>query len=479
MSSALIQTFLTSFQKHFNNEPTAQQAVVMEQLTHFLFSDADAPCFLLSGYAGTGKSSLLGAFVKTLTQLKGKVKLLAPTGRAAKVLGDKSNRPATTIHKQIYRRGMSTDGSFSMTKMPNLSKNTVFIVDEASMIGDFTLESSGDVNQRNLLEDLMEHVFSREGCRLILLGDEGQLPPVGSDESPALNVRYMKENFPRLTLQAAKLTEVVRQKSTSMILENATYLRSIGEVIIPKLKVKGEVRRLQGDETQEELESSYARVGKEETLVVTRSNKRANLFNQHIRARLFYREEDLSAGDILMAVKNNYFWVEEDSPMGFIANGEMLEVKRITDRTERYGFHFVKAQVQFVDYPELSERDIWMIIDTLTSEGPSLNKEQQRQLYVEIEKEYFFEKNKRKRMEAVLRDPFFNALQVKFAYAVTCHKAQGGQWKNVFVDQGYFVEDMMDSAYLRWLYTAFTRATEQVFLINFHSLFFTEEVEVQ
>lgn len=458
----------------FGMEPTRDQAKVIGQLDTFLSADADFSCFVLSGYAGTGKTSLMASLVKSLVKNRIKVRMMAPTGRAAKVLGFKAERMATTIHKVIYRRGLASDGNYRVTKMPNLAKNTVFIVDEASMIGDYTMQNDGTVNQMNLLEDLMEFVFSGKGCKLILLGDEGQLPPVGSDYSPALHADYLKNTFFNLNLTTGRLTEVVRQQNQSSILVNATKLRSAEEFAYPKFELvkKGDLIRLSGEDTQDRLEQSYQEVGLDETIVITRSNKRANLFNQHIRGRIHWYEDELNNGDLLMAVKNNYFWLEETSPMGFIANGEMFKIKRVLSREEKYGFHFATVIVEFVDYPDESERELIVLMDTLSVEGPSLGREEMKRLFFEIEKDYIDIKAKKKRYDKIVKDPYFNALQVKYAYAVTCHKSQGGQWAHVYIDQGYLVDEMLDASYFRWLYTALTRATEKVYLLNFKPEFF-------
>jgi len=469
-------TFLSVFYEYFGQEPTVDQIVLMERLTQFVFIQEENPLFILKGYAGTGKTTILGAFVKSLKEAKAKVKLLAPTGRAAKVLAGKSNQIALTIHKSIYRRAVTADGANRVSLLPNLYKNTLFIVDEASMIGDYTVQNDGQVSGQNLLEDLMEYVYSGEGCKLILLGDEGQLPPVGSDYSPALNIQYLQQHFPKCTITEVKLSQVVRQGEGSSVLLNATALRSAEENEFPQfhLEKKGDLIRLPGDEIQERIEDSYNQVGLDETILITRSNKRANAYNQLIRSAIFDYEEELCSGDLLMAVKNNYFWLSDDSSIGFIANGEMLLVKRVIRREELYGFRFAEVTVQFVDYPQEVEREILVLLDTLEVEGPNLPREELKKLFFAVEQDYLDEHNKRKRYEKVLKNPHFNALQVKYAYAVTCHKSQGGQWANVFLDQGYLTEEMLDQGYFRWLYTALTRATEKVYLLNFKDEFFSE-----
>ncbi len=469
-------TFFSVFSEYFGQQPTADQEVLMKRLTQFIFVYDANPLFIIKGFAGTGKTTLLGAFVKSLREAKARVKLLAPTGRAAKVLAGKSNQIALTIHKSIYRRAVTADGANRVSLMPNLYKNTLFIVDEASMIGDYTIQNDGQVSGQNLLEDLMEYVYSGEGCKLILLGDEGQLPPVGADFSPALNIQYLQQHFPKCTITEVKLSQVVRQGEGSSVLLNATALRSAEENEFPQfhLEEKGDLIRLPGDEIQERIENSYNQVGLDETILITRSNKRANAYNQLIRSAIFDYEEELCSGDLLMAVKNNYFWLSDDSSIGFIANGEMLIVKRVIRREELYGFRFAEVTVQFVDYPQEVERDILVLLDTLEVEGPNLPREEMKKLFFAVEQDYLDEHNKRKRYEKILKNPYFNALQVKYAYAVTCHKSQGGQWENVFVDQGYLTEEMLDQGYFRWLYTALTRATGKVYLLNFKDEFFSE-----
>lgn len=468
------KTFRDLFNRFFKEQPTSDQVFLIDKLIDFTYSTDQNQLFLLKGYAGTGKTTILGAFVKSLHEAKARVKLLAPTGRAAKVLAGKSNQLAYTIHKFIYRRSTSSDGFGRVILMPNLYKNTLFIVDEASMIGDYSVQNDGAVSSQNLLEDLMEYVYSGKGCKLILLGDEGQLPPVGSDFSPALNPNYIREHFPKIHITEMQLSQVVRQGIGSSVLRNATALRSAEEGEFPTFNLvpKGDLIRLQGDEIQEKIESSFQKVGVEETILITRSNKRANAYNELIRSAIFDFEEDLCSGDLLMAVKNNYFWLADDSSIGFIANGEMLVVKRVLRREELYGFQFAEVTVQFIEYPNEVERDILVLVDTLKVEGPNLPRNAMKKLFFAIEQDYLDEHNKKKRYDKILKNEHFNALQVKYAYAVTCHKSQGGQWANVFLDQGYLTEEMLDSGYFRWLYTALTRATDKVFLLNFKDEFF-------
>lgn len=453
---------------------TSDQSNLLDELVDFSFEREKTTLFLLKGYAGTGKTSMLGAYVKALSEAKARVRLLAPTGRAAKVLAQKSNQAALTIHKMIYRRALTADGAYRVSITPNLHKHTFFIVDEASMIGDFVLQNDGMVSGQNLLDDLLEYVYSGEGCKLVFLGDEGQLPPVGSDFSPALNADFLRQHYPKLYIKEVRLSQVVRQTEGSSILQNATLLRSAEEGEFPhfELQPKGDLIRLPGDEAQETIEQSYQQVGREESIIITRSNKRANAYNQQVRSRVLWFEEELCSGDLLMAVKNNYYWLSDESTMGFIANGEILSVKRVLRTEELYGFRFAEIRVQFVDYPDEMEKDILVLLDTLTVEAPNLPRDDMKKLFFEIGEDYADEKNKRKRYEKILKNPYFNALQVKYAYAVTCHKSQGGQWANVFVDQGYLTEEMLDQSYFRWLYTALTRGTEKVYLMNFNKEFF-------
>lgn len=459
--------FKQQLQQQFGFDFTKDQSKCADQLELFLKDPTPYGTFLLSGYAGTGKTSLLGAFIRTLAKYKIPTTLLAPTGKAAKVLSSKSNRRAFTIHKMIYRRKSKTDDLSTIQLAPNLQKNTIFIVDEASMIGDYTM-TDGNVNQRNLLEDLLEYVFNGVNCRLILLGDVGQLPPVGSTFSPALNKEYLENNYLRLNIYSAKLSEVLRQQEDSDILTNATKLRKT-KAVFPKLDVKksGDIELVNGTELQDILESSFSNFGTEETILVTRSNKRCNEYNRQIRARVFWYEEILCNGDLLMVVKNNYYWLKDESEMGFIANGETMIVKRVMKHENLYGFEFTRLLVLFPDYEHLGEQEIIVHVESLTCEGASLSRDRLKELFFEVEKDYLYEPNKKKRYELILANPYFNALQVKYGYAVTCHKSQGGQWEHVFIDVGYLPEDLDKEEYNRWLYTALTRAKSKVYLVNF------------
>ena len=471
-----IKTDLSAFiLEKFAHEPTLEQRRVVEQWADFLFSTNRDGMFLLRGYAGTGKTSLVGALVRALDALKRTVVLLAPTGRAAKVFSLHADHTAYTIHKKIYRQKTFTADMTGFQCDYNNHKNTLFIVDEASMINNEGI-SGRYLGTGRLLDDLVHYVYAGEGCRLMLVGDSAQLPPVGEELSPALNPLALSGYG--LEVRQTELTDVVRQTEKSGILWNATLLRQLissDEMgVFPRLRIHGfpDVRLMPGDELIEALEESYYQCGIDQTIVVTRSNRRANLFNNGIRARIFYYDEELVSGDQLIVVKNNYHWItgEEmeangDRNQDFIANGDVCVVRRYRNERELYGFRFADATLQFPDFDDM-ELDATIILDTLRSEAPALTQEQQTQLFNAVCADYPEITNRRDLMEKIKEDPYFNALQVKYAYAVTCHKAQGGQWQRVFIDQGYVTEDMLSPDYFRWLYTALTRATETVYLIN-------------
>ncbi len=467
-------SFYSTLVSHFGMQPTDGQMDLFQQLEEFARKRDGKQLFVISGYAGTGKTSVLGAFVRALNSFKVKTKLLAPTGRAAKVFSHKSNQEAFTIHKHIYRRKSKVEISAGLTLMPNLFKNTLFFVDEASMIGDYTVTKDGGVSARNLLEDLFEYVYSGENCKLILIGDEGQLPPVGSDFSPALSVEYLQNHFYNLSISSFQLTNVLRQATDSEILRNATLLRNTDWVDYPKFQLKPntDLVRITGQELQEELENSFSNVGQEETILITRSNKQANQYNQHIRGRILWYEELLCSGDSLMVVKNNYFWLGDDTKIGFIANGEIIEIRRVRKVEEMHGFEFAHVIVRFIDYEELGDIELIIHIETLSVDGPSLSRERMKDLFYSVERDHSHLRNKKERYDAILADPYFNALQVKYSYAVTCHKSQGGQWSDVYIDQGFINDDILGNDYYRWLYTALTRATNKVYLVNFSDEFF-------
>lgn len=460
--------FLETIHAQFPHAPTAEQAELLDALVNFTLEEAGPACFVLKGYAGTGKTSVLGAYIKALKLLKRKSILMAPTGRGAKVLSQRAETLATTIHKRIYFAGATEGGSIKVTLAANKSKNTIFIIDEASMLGDFSLQADGSVS-RNLLEDVFEYVYMGENCKLILLGDEGQLPPVGSNESPALSSDYLSAHFPRIDFTLFGLTKVVRQQEQSGILENATRIREaqrMDDMPVINLTQFSDVKAAAGDELIEKIESAYDRFGNDEVMIVTRSNKRANLYNQHIRNRILYMEDELCGGDLLMVVKNNYYWLDPLSSAGFIANGELLRVHRVKRISTVYNVRFATLEVSLIDYPEMDRFEALAFMDSLSIEQPNLSREFMKILFFEIEKDHLNERNKQKRYLEIMKSPYFNALQIKFAYAVTCHKAQGGQWSAVFVDHGYVEESQIDQSFLRWLYTATTRATEQLYFVN-------------
>ena len=467
-------SFYSTLVSCFGMKPTDGQMDLFQQLEDFARKREGKQLFVISGYAGTGKTSVLGAFVRALKEFKVNTKLLAPTGRAAKVFSHKSNQEAYTIHKHIYRRKSKVEISAGLSLQPNLFKHTIFFVDEASMIGDYTMTKDGGVSSRNLLEDLFEYVYSGENCKLILIGDEGQLPPVGGDFSPALNVEHLENHFYNLSISSFRLVDVLRQSNDSEILRNATLLRNTEWVDYPKFQLKPntDLVRITGQELQEELENSFSNVGQEETILITRSNKQANQYNQHIRARILWYEELLCSGDSLMVVKNNYFWLGDDTKIGFIANGEIIEIRRVRKVEEMHGFEFAHVIVRFIDYEELGDVELIIHLETLTVDGPSLPRDRMKDLFYSVERDHSHLRNKKERYDAILADPYFNALQVKYAYAVTCHKSQGGQWSDVYIDQGFINDDVLGNDYYRWLYTALTRATNKVYLVNFSDEFF-------
>lgn len=470
----MINKYLTSqIKTNFPFVPTKEQEKSLEEISAFLLSADDRRLFLLCGYAGTGKTSLVAALVKTMEQLERRTVLLAPTGRAAKVFSSYSGKPAYTIHKWIYRQKSILNGS-SFTLMENRAQNTLFIVDEASMIAN---EGATNFGSGALLDDLVEFVYSGRGCSLLLLGDTAQLPPVGEELSPALSATYLRSMF--LNVSGVELTQVMRQLDGSGILQNATMLRHIiadGAVgALPRIKLSGfaDICRVQGEELIEAIEGSYGSVGIDETIVLCRSNKRANIYNEGIRRRILYREEELNRGDILMIVKNNYYWREELGKqdktilekIDFIANGDTAEIVYVGSTEEMYGFRFADVTLSLTDYEDC-ELDVKIMLSTLTSESPSLTRTESETLFAAVWEDYPEIRSKRKRMEEVRKNPYYNALQVKYGYAVTCHKAQGGQWKRVFLDQGYVTPEMAGPDYYRWLYTAFTRASEKLYLVN-------------
>ena len=450
----------------------SDQNSAIELLTNFIFNDESRSLFILKGYAGTGKTNLISALTKALPSIRWRSVLLAPTGRAAKVLSNYSQRQAQTIHKKIFRKAFSNDGIIRFSLSENLHSQTLFIVDEASMIG--TDKADGKLFN-SLLENLFEYVYSGKNCKLILIGDTAQLPPVGSNESPALNEDYLKSAF-HLSIKSFELKEVARQRLESGILLNATNLRNIiikNTFKFPKLICGPDILALTGEELEDTLNSSHSKYGEDNVIIITRSNKRANLFNQNFRNRIKLFEEDLNTGDKLMIVKNNYYWLHENNgDAGFIANGDMAEITRILNREQVYGFNFCDCIIRLCDYPNMAEQQVKLITDSLYTDSPALNQEEQKKLYEAVLNDVQNEPIKAIRMAYLKNSPYYNALQVKFSYAITCHKSQGGQWPIVFIDQGFLTEENIDYGFLRWLYTAITRATEKVYLINFNSKFF-------
>ncbi|WP_316768091.1 ATP-dependent RecD-like DNA helicase [Pedobacter frigiditerrae] len=468
-------------------EPTEEQLVFCTRATAFLKHRSTKKCFVLRGYAGTGKTTSVAALVKALPYFNLKVVLLAPTGRAAKVISNYTGKRALTVHKKIYRKKSAVATEMAFQLAPNLAENTLFIVDEASMIADEWNPQSGS----SFLKDLIEFVYQPgptgkdKNCSLLFVGDTAQLPPVGSIDSPALNEKYLANNF-GLNTGAVELKEVVRQEKKSGILANATMLRKLINTYdeenkaLPKFMTKSykDIFSMTGIKLVEGLEYAYSKFGIENSLMVCRSNKSANVYNNQIRARLLYRDEELSGGDQIMVVRNNYFWLPENQETAFIANGDMAKVVRVRKEEERYGLRFAEVSLDFLDFPEVGTVSCKVILDTLQAETPNLPYEKSKQMFEGLMLDYEHLSSKKEKMEAIKIDPYYNALQIKFAYAVTCHKAQGGQWDAVFVDQGYLTDEMIDLDFLRWLYTGVTRAKRELFLVNFsQNLFATSQEE--
>ncbi len=467
--------------QRLGHDPTDGQKEIISKLAAFVSAPESDSLFLLKGYAGTGKTSAISALVKVLDELKLKFVLLAPTGRAAKVLSKQSGKPASTIHKKIYRQQSVADGSSKFSLDRNLGRNTIFVVDEASMISNLPQDHS-IFGSGYLLSDLIEYVTAGFNCKLIVSGDTAQLPPVGLSVSPALEPEELK--LFGLEVISTELKEVVRQSADSGILANATEIRNRILEESPagfwpfRMSAFKDVVRIGGDQLIEEIGNCYDQLGMEETIVVTRSNKRANLFNEGIRKSILFQEDQIMRGDLLMIVKNNYHWSKQLEELDFIANGDIAEIIRIKKYEERYGFHFANVLLRLIDYQNL-EIECKILLETLTVEAPALTSDENKRLFEAISEDYEEIRNKRERWKKIREDPYFNALQVKYSYAVTCHKAQGGQWKAVFLDHGYLTEEMIDREFLRWLYTAFTRAGERLYLVNFHKKFFENSDEVK
>ena len=456
--------------------PTVEQEHAIDVFSLFMTDRDDHVVMILRGSAGTGKTTLAGAIVRAMNVLKQKMILLAPTGRAAKVFALNAGHPAYTIHRRIYRQKSAGDISAFNLNFNN-NRDTLFMIDEASMIANQGYGESA-FGSGCLLDDLVQFVYSGQNCRMVLVGDKAQLPPVGEDESPALMSDVLRAYG--MKVYECDLNQVLRQSEDSGILWNATRIRTlIDDWILPKIRFQGfaDIVRVPGDELIESLATSYSRVGMDETMVITRSNKRANIYNQGIRNTVLDREDELCRGDQLMIVKNNYYWTEQSKEISFLANGEIAVVQRVRNVQELFGFRFADVTMTLPDYDSY-ELTATVILDSLTTESPALSREQQEQLYNAVMEDYADIPLKADRIKQLKKDKYFNALQIKFAYAVTCHKAQGGQWAHVYIDQGYMTDDMLTPDYIHWLYTAFTRATEKLFLVNWPTTQIEESTNV-
>lgn len=470
------QEFYNLLVEKFPFSLTQKQDILLQKLVHFLYEKENTTIFLLKGYAGTGKTTTISTVVHNLWRAGIKSVLLAPTGRAAKVISVYSKRQALTIHKKIYFPKKNKSGSVDFVLQPNKHSNTVFIVDEASMIPDTPLNSKL-FESGSLLNDLISYVYSGHNCKLVLIGDTAQLPPVKLNISPALSSDKLQLDYQK-KVEEIELDEVMRQHEDSGILVNATELRNNIQYELNEyqfqLNFPDLIRLEDGYEIQDAIHDAYDKDGVEDTAFIVRSNKRANQYNQQIRTKIRGQENHLSVGDYIMVVKNNYFWLKESSAAGFIANGDICEVTRIKSFKELYGFSFAEVTIRMIDYPDQKPFDTVLLLDTLTSESPSLKYEDSNRLYEAVLEDYAHEKSKYKKLLAVKKNKYFNALQVKFSYAMTCHKSQGGQWKTIFIEQPYLPEGI-NKEYLRWLYTAVTRAQEKVYLIGFKDEFFIED----
>ncbi len=469
--------FLEILTDKFPHDPTLKQTLALKKISNFLLEGKREEVFLLKGFAGTGKTTIVGTIVNNLWRIKRSAVLMAPTGRAAKVMSVYSGNAALTIHKKIYYPKKQTGGGIQFVLAPNKHRNTLFIVDEASMIPDTPADSKLFENG-SLLDDLMFYVYSGHNCKLLLIGDTAQLPPVKLDLSPALEEERLSLNYNK-EVECLELDEVMRQTSDSGILYNATNLREqlqshfFDDFKFEVSPFKDIIRLIEGTEIQEAIDNSYNQNGKEETAIIVRSNKRANLYNQNIRERILFLEHQIAVGDYMMVVKNNYFWLRPNSEAGFIANGDIIEILELFSIKELYGFSFAEVKVKMVDYPNQRPFETVLLLDTISAETPSLPYEEGNRLYQEVSKDYAHEKSKYKKFLGVKNNKFFNALQVKFSYAITCHKSQGGQWNTIFVEQPY-LPNGVDKDYLRWLYTAVTRAKQNLFLIGFKDDFFLD-----
>ena len=474
MNSSLFYSIL---QKRFPFAPTYKQDIFFQKIAIFLTETNNDTIFVLKGYAGTGKTTVISTIVNNLADINKKFVLLAPTGRAAKVIANYSNTPAFTIHKKIYFPKKSAGGGVAFTRQINKHKNTIFIVDEASMISDSNSDSKLYDNG-SLLDDLISYVYSGTNCKMILLGDTAQLPPVNLDISPALDTHTLGAHYDK-EIEHIELDEVMRQEESSGILFNATELREllkdsfISEFKFNVKKFKDIVRLTDGYDIQDAINSAYSNYSIEDTAFIVRSNKRANQYNEQIRTRILFKESELSVGDFLMVVKNNYFWLKETDEAGFIANGDIIEVLEMFGIKELYGFTFARVKIRMVDYPDQKPFETVLLLDTIKSESPSLTYEESNRLYEEVMKDYESETTKYKKFQKVKANEYFNGLQVKFSYAITCHKSQGGQWNTVFIEQPY-LPNGIDRDYIRWLYTAMTRAKNKLYLIGFKDESFIE-----
>jgi ATP-dependent exoDNAse (exonuclease V) alpha subunit len=468
--------FYSLLKTDFEYTTTSKQDITLQLLADFVLSKTKNQVFLLKGYAGTGKTTITGTLVKNLWKAKMSSVLLAPTGRAAKVISNYAKREAFTIHKKIYYPKSEKGGGVSFRLQNNKHRNTLFIVDEASMIPDINQDAKLFENG-SLLDDLMEYIYSGYNCKLLLIGDTAQLPPVKLTISPALDKQTLQNHYNKEVIEV-ELDEVVRQQFDSGILVNATKLREhLEDGFYQDFKFKSKpfsevIRPVDGQEIMEAIDDNFRESSDEDAVIIVRSNKRANLYNQNIRSRILFKEEELSSGDYLMVVKNNYFWLKAESEAGFIANGDIVQVLEIFGFKDLYGFRFAEVKVQMVDYPKMKPFETVLLLDTLTSQTPSLSYEDSNKLYQEVVKDYANLSNYR-RFLSVKKNKYFNALQVKFSYAITCHKSQGGQWNTVFVEQPY-LPDGPDKDYLRWLYTAITRAKEKLYLLGFKDGFFVD-----
>ncbi|MFD2568412.1 ATP-dependent DNA helicase [Pseudotenacibaculum haliotis] len=467
--------FHRELMQKFPYEPTHKQQELFHLLVDFIFSKDNQSLFLLKGYAGTGKTTTISTLVNNLWRTGTKAVLLAPTGRAAKVISGYSRRQALTIHKKIYFPKKQQNGSVDFVLQPNKHTNTIFIVDEASMIPDRP-QNSKLFENGSLLDDLISYVYSGHQCKLVLIGDTAQLPPVKLSVSPALEQDRLEIDY-RKSVKEIELNEVTRQHEDSGILANATLLRTLIENDSThfqfNLSFPDVVRLVDGYDIQDAITSSYDNDGVEDTAFIVRSNKRANQYNQQIRSKIRGQENEISTGDYVMVVKNNYFWLKDSSAAGFIANGDTCEILRIYSIKELYGFRFAEVQIRMIDYPDQKPFDTVLLLDTLTSESPSLSYEESNKLYEAVREDFAHEKSKYKQLLGVKKNKYFNALQVKFSYAITCHKSQGGQWKTIFIEQPYLPEGP-SKEYLRWLYTAVTRAKEKLYLIGFKEEYFED-----